>query len=442
MIQSRFFLLRGVSWTILAYVLIQGFRFVTNIILTRLLAPELFGVVNIVYAVRNGIELLSDVGIGQNMVYHPDSHRPEFYNTAWTLQLIRGTLLWVASMVIALPIAKFYGEPLLAIMLPVASLPFLLQGAGSVGGYLAQKRMQFVRTNVFDIGLEFIGAAANVLTALYQPTAWALVIGNLVASLARMVASFFIVPDLGLKLFFSKKEAKAIIGFSKWVFVSSFAFFVAMSFDSLYLGKVSSLALLGVYGVARTLSQQVVNLVTRLSATFVFPIIASSAERSRAQLRRDVARARAAFLLAAAVVLAMLVVSGDLLVTLLYDARYHAAGSMLPVLVAGAWFAILSTVNESMLLGLGRPVYGAFANIGKLVWMVVGIPLAFAHYGPMGVVGIVGLSDLPRYAAVLVGQFREEFSFAAQDILITIIGVGFLLIFDGLRWYAGFGWLG
>ena len=39
---------KGTSWTIIAYTLGQVLRFFTNFVLTRILAPELFGVMVIV----------------------------------------------------------------------------------------------------------------------------------------------------------------------------------------------------------------------------------------------------------------------------------------------------------------------------------------------------------------------------------------------------------
>ena len=75
-------LLRNAVWTVGSFGLSQGLRLVMNIILARLLAPELFGIMVIVNSLRTGIELLSDVGIGQNVIYHKDGNDPEFYNTA------------------------------------------------------------------------------------------------------------------------------------------------------------------------------------------------------------------------------------------------------------------------------------------------------------------------------------------------------------------------
>ena len=432
-------LVRGVSWTVAVYAAGQCFRFVSNVILTRLLAPELFGIITVVHSARIGIELISDVGIGQNMVYNKEAEKPEFYNTAWSLQLIRGILLWAISLIAAVPLAHFYKSVNLAYLLPVASLPFIFIGLSSTGRYLAQKRMQFVRLNVFELILEFISAAVNIVAAYVNPTIWALIFGGVIASIARMFGSYFLVPGTSHKFYISKEYAWHIFHFSKWIFVSSLAFFLSMNFDSLYLGKAGTFALLGVYGIARALSQQVVALVTRLNATFVFPIIASSNEHHRDELRKKVAPIRAIFLLVTAAALSFIAVASDLLVAALYDQRYQAAGWMLPIFIVGAWFSILSNVNESILLGLGKPSYGAIASCVKFGWILIGVPFGYQQYGALGVVVVVAISDNFRYIPILVGQVRERLSFASQDLFITAAAIGMVLIWALLRWTIGFG---
>src|SRR5258708_17782105 len=94
-------LLRGAVWTIGAYGLAQVLRLATNVFLARLLAPELFGIMLIVNSLRTGIELLSDVGIGQSIVYHKNANDPDFYNMAWSIQAIRSVLLWLVALFIA-----------------------------------------------------------------------------------------------------------------------------------------------------------------------------------------------------------------------------------------------------------------------------------------------------------------------------------------------------
>ena len=46
----------------------QAIRFISNIILAALLSPAIFGLMAIVTTIRTGVELLSDIGIGQSVV--------------------------------------------------------------------------------------------------------------------------------------------------------------------------------------------------------------------------------------------------------------------------------------------------------------------------------------------------------------------------------------
>src|SRR5262245_5591146 len=101
-------LLSGTFWTTAAFGLSQILRVASSVILTRLLSPELFGIMVIVYGFRTGLDLLSDVGIAQSFVTNKNSDKPEFYNTAWTLRFIRGIALWLLLTLAAIPIAYVY----------------------------------------------------------------------------------------------------------------------------------------------------------------------------------------------------------------------------------------------------------------------------------------------------------------------------------------------
>jgi O-antigen/teichoic acid export membrane protein len=432
-------LLRGLSWTTGAYALSQLVRLLTNVILTRLLAPEIFGIITIVNTVRTGIELFSDIGIGQNMVYFKNSDDPRFYNTVWSLQLVRGGILWLASFSIAIPIARFYDSPVLAFAIPVTTLSFLFGGGTSMGRYIAQRRMQFVRLNIFEVALDVISSAATLVLAILYPTIWALVFGGVVSNIARTFGSYFITPDIRHKFYISKEFAWKVFSFSKWIFASSIILFFSMNYDTLYLAKVAPIELLGVYGIARMLSGQVGAFVGRLNYIFVFPIIASAAEIPRTTLRKQLRWIRLIFLLGVATVLSFLASIGDILIHFLYDQRYQAAAWMFPVLIVGSWFSIVCSINEAIIVGLGKPSYGAIANTLKFGWLLIGLPLGFAMYGVFGAVIVIAISDFWRYMPVLVGQAKERFSFALQDLITTAALLGLIAFWELFRSLAGFG---
>jgi O-antigen/teichoic acid export membrane protein len=431
-------IVRGSGWTTAAFGASQFLRFASNLVLARLLSPDLFGIMAIVTSVRTGISLFTDVGIGQNIIYNDNAENPDFYNTAWTINLIRCLALSLVCFAAAVPLARFYRVQELSIVLPVAGLSFVLAGLTSLARPLVQKRMQYIKLNSFDFVIDLIGYTGLVILAFIHPTIWGLVFGGLFVSATSMVGSYVLLPSVRHRLHISEQFAWEIIGFGKWIFISSIAYFLSMNFDRLYLAKVVSLNLLGVYGVARAFSEPVTLLVTRLSNIIIFPLVVASKEIPRPQFRRQLASIRMVFLLAMAAGLSVLVASADVLIRLLYDQRYQAASWMVPVLFAGAWFSIMCNLNESTLLGFGKPSYAAFANGTKLGWLLIGLPLGFATSGPLGAVVVVAVSDLFRYVPIFIGQVRARFSFGMQDLAATLVVFGLISFWEWVRWVLGF----
>src|SRR5262249_40110383 len=143
------------------------------------------GIMLIVNSLRLGIELISDVGIFQNMIYDKNANDPDFYNTAWTLGAIRGVLLWLATLVLAAPTAQFFQTPILVFVLPIATFgPFVLLGFSCSSRALLQKRLKIVKLNVFDTIVSLISSAVYILSAYVSPTIWAVVFGGLFSSAA------------------------------------------------------------------------------------------------------------------------------------------------------------------------------------------------------------------------------------------------------------------
>jgi O-antigen/teichoic acid export membrane protein len=312
-------------------------------------------------------------------------------------------------------------------------------GLTSIGKSLLQKRLQIARLNLFDMIMAFISSAATVWFAYLSPTIWALVFGGLFGSAASMIGSYFLLPEIKQRFHLSKQYSRQILNFGKWIFVSSIVYFLSMYVDRLYLGKVVPLELLGVYGIARSISDLSGNLILRLGNVVLFPFVASHSQTPRAELRDRLAPIRARFLLLAAVGLSLFVASADFAIRILYDERYHAASWMLPLLIVGSWFSVLAYVNESLLLGLGKPSYSAVSNGAKLAFLVIGLPVMVKISGVLGGVMVVAVADLCRYIPILIGQRRERFSFGLQDLLLTAAVISIIGLLEWLRWVSGFG---
>lgn len=413
-------ILTRLGWSTAGYGVVQALKLVNNVVLARLLAPELFGIMVIVNSVRTGIELTSDIGIGQNIVSNPRAEQPEFYDTAWSLQVLRGLGLGLLCVALAWPVAWFYRNPQLSGIFAVASLFFVFAGFESTGRFIAQKNLRLVALNAFEVSYWTLSVAAHIIFALISPTIWALVFGGIVSSAAVMVTSFMLTPGIRHRFVLERQSVREIMHFGRWVFLSSIVYFLAMNFDRLYMARAVPLAILGTYGIARSLADILNLMVARLGNLIVFPMVAA-ATGTTAELRVRLARHRPLMLLAAAAAVAGFTAISDLITGILYDSRYQAAGQMLPTLSIGVWFAILSTLNESVLLGIGKPVYGASANVSKFAWLLIGLPIAVHYHGIAGAVVVIASAELIRYVPLWFAQRREGLSFARQDAMMTIV---------------------
>jgi O-antigen/teichoic acid export membrane protein len=436
MLLSPLKILRGIGWTFGTYAVSIVFRFGSSVILSRLLDPNILGIMLIITTIRNGIELLSDVGIGQNIVQNKNGNRPYFYNTAWIIQIIRGVILSSFLFFLSREIAEFYKID--QYLISVSALTLLMMGFYSTSIYLLQRNIQISKLTLFDLSQEIIASLLAVIAALISPSVLSLVIANVIATVVRGVCTYLL-PKARQRFVFSARYAWEIVSFGKWMFLSSLLMLLSTSFDRLYLGQAAPLAMFGIYGIAKALADLPGALVGRLSHALIFPIIASARSVPRAEVRANLSKLRRLLLAGAAIVLALGISVADIVIRVVYDDRYLDAGWMLPLLLTGVWFTILASINEYTLLGIGRPVYGVVGSAMKFLYLLIFLPYFFRHYGMLGAVACIAMADLVRIPAIFIGQLRERFSFLRQDIVATCLLFAVIGSASWFRMQFGFG---
>jgi O-antigen/teichoic acid export membrane protein len=411
-------LLNKAWWTTAMFGASFGLKIASNVVLSRLLAPEIFGVMVIVNSIRVGVELLTDVGVEQNIVHAPDGLERRFFDTAWTLQVLRGALLTGLFLLMAPWLAGYYRIDRDVLFL--ISFAPLLNGFASTALYALAKRLEVKRRNLFELSAEATNFVVCVTLALVTPTVWALVGGALAAIAARAGLSHLLLsPRPRFRL--DGEVTRRIIGYGKWIMVTSLLMYASTNLDRLYLGRIAPFAILGVFGIARTIADLPTMLARRLSYQIIFPFLAHSGDAGREPALAELRAARLKFVLAAAALLGGFVGSADWAIRIVYDPRYLEAGWMLAVLMVGAWFSVLSNLNEALVLGAGRPAFSTAANVSRLAVLAVGLPLGYAAAGYLGVLLAVVASEASQYLVMGVGQQRVGLTFRRQDLAATAL---------------------
>ena len=431
--------IRGTIWTIFGYGSSQVLRFASNLILTRLLMPELFGLMALVQIFIQGLNLFSDIGIVPSIIRSDRGDDPVFLNTAWTLQILRGFGLWLGCLIFAYPIANYYDEPRLIWLIPLVGLNTIISGFNSTSLATLNRQMEVGKLSILELGVQIVTLTIMIAWAWISPTIWALVAGNLISIILKMLWSHSLNSGKSNHFAWNKEVIKEITSFGKWIFISTAMTFLASQTDRILMGKFLSLEILGVYVVAFTFADIPKQIGLKISSSVIFPAISKMIDLPRRTLRAKILQKRWKMLVLLALIVTFLVSFGDLIIVGLYDSRYESAAWMLPILALGLWPFLLCITVGPYLMAIGKPSYIALGNFLKFVYMLVFFPIAFSVMGILGAIIVIAFNDITFYAAINYGLWREGLIIINQDILITILLITAIAVCIVIRTLLGIG---
>lgn len=429
--------LRATLWTVLSYGAGQALRVVNSLILTRLLLPSAMGEMTLVTTLIVGITLLSDLGLGPNVIQSKRGDEPNFLNTAWTLQASRGLGLWFVAVLLAWPASRFYHDPQFLYVLPVLALSTILSGFFSTGLLTLERHMGVRRLFAVEFSTQIVALVVTIGYALYRPSVWALVIGNLVSTLYKLILSHRerIVPGVRNAFCWHRESLHEIVRFGKWIVLGTAFFFFASQADRLILGRLISMSDLGLYYIAFQISDIPRSVINAFSARVGYPFVAKIIHLPLPEFRAQYLRYRLFALLIGAFLLSAMIVWGNLIILRFYRHNYAGAAWMVPLLALGLWHTLLYTTTSPVLFSLGKSKYNAVGNAAYCVAICAGIPIAFHFYGLLGAVIAVAAGDFPLYLVTQFGATREGIRPLWQDLQLTAAFLGFLLLDFSLRRY-------
>lgn len=414
---------RATFWTVIDYGCSMALRVVNSMVLTRLLMPESFGLMTLVSTLVVGVSLLSDIGLSPSVIQSRRGDDPVFLNTAWTLQVLRGCGIFVASLLLAWPMAHIYHEPRLLGLMPALGFNIIVGAFNSTNLMSMSRHMGVRRLFILDFSTQMVSLVLTAGCALLTRSVWALVAGAILSSSYRLVLSHNrrLIPGIGNVFAWDRDSVRNLVHFGKWILLATAFYFFASQADRLILGRLISFSMLGVYGIAYSISDIPRAIINAFAQRVGYPFIAKMSHLPLPEFHRVLLRYRFRVLMAGAVMLSLMVHLGGPLAHIMYDRRYHAAAWMVPILALGLWHTMLYATTMPALFTLGKSRYAAIGNASYCIAVVIAIPVAFHFHGMFGAVIAVAAGDLPLYFVTVTGASREGIPTWRQDLKSTFV---------------------
>ncbi|HEX4049390.1 MAG TPA: oligosaccharide flippase family protein [Steroidobacteraceae bacterium] len=424
----RFRAIRAGFWTICGYGANQVLRLGGNLLLTRLLFPEAFGLMALVMSVMVGLSMFLDVGVEASIIQNKRGHEESFINAAWTVQVVQGAMIWLALCILGKPAALFYKAPMLAQLLPVAGLAALIGGFGSTRMPLAARNLALKRRVLIEVASYALGLVCMVIWAWITRSIWSLVGGNLIGALAKTVASHYALPGVRNRWTYEKSVFREIFGFGQWVLLSSAITYIAGEGNKLLVGAFLGVKVLAFFTLASTFSGLFWQVAFQLNSYVLFPAY-SEIVRTRPQALRSAAtRIRLMLLAPAWLVSLVFVFFGDRFMHLLYDQRYVMSGSILQMLSLGQLIGILGGSYVGLLWARGLVSTSTALLVVQVAIQILGMVLGNHFWGPAGVIvstAAVGWLIYPVSAFVYfrlgLWEPRLDLPIVAVSLLIAVL---------------------
>jgi O-antigen/teichoic acid export membrane protein len=422
-------------WSIAGQAITYVLRLGGNLIMTRILVPEAFGLMAVTIIVMGAMTMFSDFGIKQSIVQSKRGSDPVFLNTAWVMQIFRGFGLFSitlgASLLFVLlqrlevvPRNSIYADPILPAVLAVMSINFVIGAFQSTKIFEANRTLALGRLAIMEAATQSIALLCMLAWASIDRSVWALVAGSIGSAVATVLLAHLSLPGVDNRWMWDRSAFREIFHFGKWIFLSSVLGFLAAHGDRLLLGGLMSSTSFGVYVIAFLIFGTVQQALTSIINAVVFPALSEVNRERPDNLKSTYYRFHLIIGSFAYFCSGALMISGHTLIGVLYDHRYDQAGWMLEIL-AVALLATPFQVAGVSFLALGLPKLLSQILVLRVVCLFVLLPAGLHFFGVPGALWGLVLSYLSIVPSIVFYKHKFKLlDFRIEILMLAAIGLG------------------
>lgn len=354
---------KGASWV--AFLRISGriLRILRLAVLARLLSPQDFGTFAVALLTVDLLTTFFHSGFIQALI-HKKTETERYLDTAWTVGLIRRSLLALLLFILAPHAAQFFGAPDAAPVIRILSISFLFRAVANIAVVFFEKDLAFHKYFIY----EFIGTATDFLVSIggafilrsYWALAWGFLAGVAAQSLASYVMSPFR-PSLRLDL----SKARELFRYGKWVVLSVILVYFGSNLGQIFVGKLLGTAVLGIFLMASKTADLATGEISLIVSRVAFPALS--------KIQDDPARLQSAWLKVLRMVWAVVLppVTGILCLTTEITAvflgrQWLEAVPAIRLLTAAGMIMAAAQTASPLFRGTGHPRNDAFMHSARV----------------------------------------------------------------------------
>jgi PST family polysaccharide transporter len=247
----------------------MGINFIRSVIIARLLFPQDFAIVALAFTFIYLVEQLFTFGFSKILIHKKNITEDEV-NTAFTLNIIQNIIFFLIIYFGAPFVAAFYNKPVLDLVVKLLGFEVLMQCIGFIPRVMLQKEMRFKELESITFFSSILSTIILVVLAFFGFSFWSLVIASLTSRLAQSI-SFLFLSRINARLCLNKNIVRQYFKSGTIIYATAILTYFHSSIDTMLIGKISGLILLGYYTVAKEWARYFHNMLFAHLNNVLFP---------------------------------------------------------------------------------------------------------------------------------------------------------------------------
>ncbi len=401
----------------------------------RLLDPSDFGLVALAAAFTNTVDALSVLGVQDALMREPNPDR-DMYDSAFGIGILRGLGTAAIIAACAWPVASFFNEPRLSVVLLALAAGTLLSAFENIGTVNFRRHMTFQKEFHLQVFGRVVGVVATIAMAWIWQNYWALVVGQLATRVVRLGQSYVM---SAYRPRFTIRAWRSLIGFSLWTWAVVMVLQIRNRADSFIIGREMTTADLAAFTVGQEIgSLPVTEMIEPLHRTLfsAFVLLHHDDTNPRDTYLNVV---EAGFLLILPVGVGISLIA-DPLVHLMLGERWLTTIPVVQLLAVASTISIFGTVSDAVNAAAGNlrvnfQLYAISAaiRVPLLLWLVSSDGL----WGAAVALTLSAVADQALFVGVTMRRMRIGLGQFVARLWRPTLACGAMV---AALWAAGMAW--
>jgi O-antigen/teichoic acid export membrane protein len=364
-------------WSFINTLGVQLLALITNIILARLLYPEIFGILGMAMVFTGLILVIQDAGLNSYLIYKQNiSH--QIVSTTFWLNIGISIILSLIIFSVATPISHFYHMDEVKIIIEYIALGMVFGSLGITNRALLIKKKQFKTLTIIDMIAEFITSLVSIYLAINH--------FELLAISSRLVVRPFLHSSMLLMI--SGRDIvgrpswyviKEILPYSYRVLSTQIFIYFNNNIDYFLIGRLLGSKSLGIYTIAYQWSVLTRSYISGSVSKVAFPQIS--------MIQNDLEKIRVTYMniinkisfVTFPICIGLLIVSPEFIIVL-YGNQWVETVPILQILLIYGMLTSIGNIRGTIFNGIGKPEINMWMNIASFISLSIIIYIS-SFYG-------------------------------------------------------------